>query len=112
MTGDIGQALVRRWWRRRESNPQASFSNSSTSDTEAEQTPANQSVIDSGELCADQNPDTSVQLPSTSLHLKRVPEEYQNPPADLANVAAAWDELSANAKQQIVEIVKAETYEK
>jgi hypothetical protein len=53
-----------------------------------------------------------MQLPSTSLHSKRVPEEYQDLADDLARVVSVWDELSANAKQQIVEIVKAEMYEK
>ncbi len=94
-----------KWWRRRESNPKATFSDTSSSDTEAEQTRANQSVIDSGELCADQNPDTSVQLPSTSLHSKRVPEEYQNLPADLAKVAAAWPYLSQDQKEKILFVI-------
>ena len=64
----------KRWWRRRKSNPKATFSDTRSSDTEAEQTHI-QSVMDSDQICADQNPDTSVHIPSTSLHLKRVPEE-------------------------------------
>ena len=45
-------------------------------------------------------------IPDTSLHSKRVPEEYQHLPTDLAKVVTAWSELSPDAKQQIVEIVE------
>jgi hypothetical protein len=38
--------------------------------------------------------------------LKRVPEEYQDLPTDLAKVVSAWDELSEDAKRQILEIVE------
>jgi hypothetical protein len=81
-----------KWWRRRKSNPKATHFETSTSDTEIQQPRASQSVIDSGKMCAEQNPDTSVQLSSTSLHSKRVPEEYQLP-EDLAKVVAAWPAL-------------------
>ena len=37
---------------------------------------------------------------------------YQNIPADLAKVVSAWAELSEDPKHRIVEIVKAEMYEK
>ena len=95
----------KKWRRRRESNPKATFSDKRSPDTEAEQTRANQSVIDSDQMCADQNPDTSVQLPSTSLHSKRVPEEYQNLPTDLAKVAAAWPYLSQDQKEKILLVI-------
>jgi len=74
--------------------PPGNFSDTSSSDTEAEQTRANQSVTDSDKICAEQNPDTSLQLPSTSLHSKRVPEEYRDLPTDLAQVVAIWPDLS------------------
>ncbi|MFT5482700.1 MAG: hypothetical protein ACI9GW_001354, partial [Halieaceae bacterium] len=45
-------------------------------------------------------------IPHTSLHLKRVPEEYRHLPADLAKVISAWDELSEDAKRQILEIIE------
>ncbi|MFT5088114.1 MAG: hypothetical protein ACI8PG_002475 [Planctomycetota bacterium] len=40
------------------------------------------------------------------MHLKRVPEEYRHLPADLAKVISAWDELSEDAKRQILEIIE------
>ena len=45
-----------------------------------------------------------MQLPSTSLHLKRVPEEYQIPD-DLTEVVAAWPSLSDDQKAQVLAII-------
>ena len=48
-----------------------------------------------------------MQSPNTSLHSKRVPEEYQIPD-DLTEVVAAWPSLSDDQKAQVLAIVKPE----
>jgi hypothetical protein len=55
----------------------------------------------------EQKPTTSMQLPGTSMHSERVPEEYRDLPDDLARVFASWPDLSQRQKAQILAIVKA-----
>ena len=52
-----------------------------------------------------QTPDTSEQNQHTLLHSRRVPEEYGFP-EDLAEIVEAWPDLSDEARDRIVEIVK------
>ena len=87
-------------------NPKAAISETNTSDTKPTQTLANQCAKDSDEFGNGQKPHTSTHIPGTSLHLKRVPEEYQHIPADLAKVVSVWDELSKEAKRRISKIVE------
>jgi hypothetical protein len=53
-----------------------------------------------------QNTTPSIQDDNILQQPKCVPGVYQNITADLAKVVSAWDELSEDAKQRIVEIIE------
>ena len=62
-------------------------------------------LVDSPSSPRKQKPNKSTHKQDRSLHSKRVPEEYQNLPEDLARVATAWDGLPDPVKAEILAIV-------
>ena len=90
-------------------NPASSNSATNTSDTKPEQILAksthDNTLADPSSSPREQNPNKSLHKHDKSVHSKRVPEEYQNLPEDLARVATAWDGLPDPVKAEILAIV-------
>ena len=63
-------------------------------------------LVDSPSSPRKQKPNKSTHKQDRSLHSKRVPEEYQNLPEDLAKVVDAWDGLPDTVKVGILDLVR------